>query len=176
MNPNIARTKALRILQRPSGWLRRKHSIIKVELLYLPCYLYAAAIDSPKARRKTSTALVDALHGTFAHFTGGDSAESLPEPARIGRELKTPQECLEIAREEVKRAMLFSNLKQRDRAVLQSIVFDRKIYYPFWVGYFQRKKALDFRVADGLSGKIQGVSMRQTFMKFLLQDNRVTNP
>jgi hypothetical protein len=40
-----------------------------------------------------------------------------------------------------------------------------KIYYPFWVGYFKKKKGYDFKALDAVSGEIQGVRMRRVFMR-----------
>jgi hypothetical protein len=54
-------------------------------------------------------------------------------------------------------------------AVVSSIRFERKIYYPYWIGYFNRKGALDFEVIDGLNAERQGAKMRPVFVNLLLQ-------
>jgi len=52
---------------------------------------------------------------------------------------------------------------------VKSIQFDKKIHYPYWIGYFHRKGALDFEVVDGISGERQGAKMRPIFVNVLLQ-------
>ena len=46
-----------------------------------------------------------------------------------------------------------------------SIGSHRRMYYPFWVGYFATKDAYDFRAVDAVTGDKQGVRMRKVFLR-----------
>ena len=82
-----------------------------------------------------------------------------------------PSEATDKGKEHIRRFLLQQSLKQKYRAELQNINLDNEIYYPFWIGYFYRKGALDFDVIDGVSGEKQGVTMRPVFIKFLMELN-----
>ena len=48
-----------------------------------------------------------------------------------------------------------------------------RIYYPYWVAYFKGAGGYDFRAADAVSGEVQGIRMRETFLTAFSQDSEV---
>ena len=72
-----------------------------------------------------------------------------------------------MALSQYKGILLERGLRTRSHPSAEEISEGRKIYYPFWVGYFKKKKGYDFKALDAVSGEIQGVRMRRVFIKVL---------
>ena len=49
-------------------------------------------------------------------------------------------------------------------ASVQEISEPERVHYPFWVAYFKKRGAYDFKALDAVSGEIQGVKMRKVFL------------
>ena len=149
--------------------LTRKRQIIKTELLYLPCYIFTIGIETLNKGESSEQVCVDAIQGQFAYFKGANFIESQPGSSRSYDFEIFQNEAETIALNEYKRHLLKHSLKKKVHITVKSIQFDKKIYYPYWIGYFRRKGALDFDVIDGLSAERQGVKMRPVFINLLLQ-------
>ena len=80
------------------------------------------------------------------------------------------QEAEKFALEDYKRELLKHSLKKKVDVTVKSIQFDKEIHYPYWIGYFFRRGALDFEVVDGISAERQGAKMRPIFVNLLLQN------
>ncbi len=165
----IAEEKArIRLAKNPRP-LTRKRQIIKAELLYLPCYIFTIGIEILNKGESSEQVCVDAIQGQFAYFKGAKFIEFQPDSSRSYDFEISQNEAETIALEEYKRHLLKHSLKKKVHSTVKSIQFDKKIYYPYWLGYFRRKGALDFDVIDGLSAERQGAKMRPVFMNLLLQ-------
>ncbi|UCE40645.1 MAG: hypothetical protein JSV17_14525 [Candidatus Aminicenantes bacterium] len=148
----------------------------KLEVLYLPFYLFDVRVekkikdkkegDSP---RQNVTLSVDGLLGHAVLFAE-DTLDAEKDP-----DTRTPTcnfaisstDAAKIALDQYKGILLEHGLRTRSHPRADEISEGRKIYYPFWVGYYQKKKGYDFKALDAVSGEIQGVRMRRVFMRAL---------
>ena len=167
--PRIDVNRAVTLLSERPRPLSRRRKIIKTDLLYLCCYLFAVKIKSKNEKIATGNICVDGLYGTFAFF---QETSTIDKPnmefKQVDFEL-TEQEAKENGLKEYKRYILRQSLRRRESTTVVGISEGRKIYYPFWIGYFRRQGRIDFEVIDGLSGQKQGVKMRPVFIRALLQ-------
>lgn len=169
--PEVDESKAaIYLAQRPRP-LARKRKILKVELLYVPCYVFKIKVESRAGIQATEQVCVDGIQGQFAFFKGASISESCQRRCRKFDFIIPLSEAEMMALEEYKRHQLKLNLKHKTVTAISSIDLDQKIYYPYWIGYFRRKQALDFEVIDGISAAKQGVKMRSLFINLLLQQN-----
>ena len=166
----INRTQAqIRLAKNPRPFTKRR-DIIKVELIYLPSYLFSISIKSSQHDLVIEEICVDAIAGEFAFFKRTELTTYPILPSRKYEFIISESEAEVAALDQYKKFILKQNLKAKSRNEIQSTVLNKKIYYPFWIGYFYRKGALDFEVLDGVSGILQGAKMRPVFINLLLQD------
>ena len=149
--------------------LTRKRLIIKAELLYLPYYIFTIGIEILNKGKSSEQVCIDAIQGQFAYFKGAKFVESQPDSSRNYDFEISQNEAKTIALNEYKCHLLKHSLNKKVHSTVKSIQFDKKIYFPYWIGYFRRKGALDFDVIDGLNAERQGAKMRPIFMSLLLQ-------
>ena len=167
--PKIDKSQALQHLAKRPRPLAKKRRIIKAELLYLPCFIFTIEIESSKKSISSEQVIIDGIQGQFAFFKGGKFEEHLPPEARIYDFEISKKEAEKIALEDYKRALLKHSLKKKVDVAVKSIRFDKEVHYPYWIGYFHRKGALDFEVVDAISAERQGAKMRPIFVNLLLQ-------
>jgi hypothetical protein len=60
-------------------------------------------------------------------------------------------------------------LKHKHAKEVKEIIDMKKIFYPFWIGYFNRKDIFDFKAVDAVSGQAQGIKMRKIFLQAFRQ-------
>lgn len=167
--PEIDREKALEILAKKPRPFTRKRNLLKIELLYLPSFLFLVRIKPDKGNRSVDYVVVEAIHGEFALMEKCDYSPEPFLPCRIYDFILPPAEAEAIALNQYERILLKKSLKNKSLAVVESIELEKQFYYPYWIGYFRRKRALDFDVIDGMSGNHQGPKMRPVFIELLLQ-------
>lgn len=167
--PKIEKSEALIHLAKRPRPLTRNREIIKVEILYLPCYIFFVQIESSKKGISSEQVCIDGIQGQFAFFKGGKLVEKPLEKSRIYDFVISQNEAKKIAFEDYRRELLKQSLKKKVDATVKTIQFDKEIHYPYWIGYFHRKGALDFEVVDGISTERQGAKMRPIFVNLLLQ-------
>jgi hypothetical protein len=142
--------------------LSRKRTL-KVELIYLPFYLCEVEWVGEAGSRQVTVAL-DGLLGDNLFFVPADMNYRdrveqpvcpfvLPEP-----------EARRIAMERYRWQQLELGLRLKQKARVGKIIGVKQIYYPFWVGYFQRKRRYDFRLIDAVSAESPGVKTRRLFL------------
>lgn len=85
----------------------------------------------------------------------------------------SPPEAQGIAMERYRWQRLEQGLRFKQKSAIGKIIEVKKVYYPFWVGYYKRKGKYDFRIIDALSGEFQGVRMRRLFLAALRHLDRV---
>jgi len=76
-------------------------------------------------------------------------------------------DAAKMALDQYKGILLEHGLRTRSHPHAKEISEGKKIYYPFWIGYFKKKKGYDFKALDAVSGEIQGIKMRRVFIKAL---------
>lgn len=168
--PRIEEQRAKAILSKHPRPLAKKRKIIKVELFYLPNYVFNVEIENRKAKVNLMKICVDGIEGHFAYY---DETELTEKPATQGKSADfniSADEAMKLGKDEFHRMVLRQSLKKRDEITIRSITFDKIVFYPFWIGYFKRKGAYDFESIDALSGQRQGVKMKPVFIRALLNE------
>jgi len=169
ISPEVPKKNAEHILsQRKSFFslkIRKKpFSLEKIELFYLPFYVFEIVCERGAEKQKMRISL-DGLFGSSLFFI----REGLRYKSKIDH-LVSPfvlslTDAKKKALEEFRWLLLEQGLRNKKSLSGSKITGTEKIYYPFWVGYFQKRKAYDFRALDGVSGEIAGVKMRRIFLK-----------
>lgn len=165
----IEKDKAEKLLTEKNGIWPIRRPIIKVELFYLPLFIFTVSLEDKKGSRYHETISVDGIKGEFAFFRETDY--DLPEK-EITRKFSfslTEQMARNIAMGEYQRLLLKNNLKNSNTSEIANISTGAHIYYPYWIGYYKRKKGYDFEVIDAVGGGKQGIKMRPVFIDLILQ-------
>ena len=171
VKPEISEQKAQNILSRKISSFavritKRHVSLKRIELIYLPYYLFDILLTGKKGIQKI-TVSVDGLLGNTMFFT----RESLNYVAEVNNPVcdfvLSSTEAQKIATEEYKWQLLEHGLRNRKALSLEDVSQTEIIFYPFWVGYYQKGRYLDFKAVDGISGEVQGIKMRKVFLKAL---------
>jgi hypothetical protein len=167
--PQIEKTLALVHLAKQPRPLTRKRKILKAELLYLPFYIFTIHVESTKKGTSSEQVCIDGIQGQFAFFKGGNFVKKNPAKSRVYDFIISQNEAEKSALEDYKRELLKQSLRKKVDATVKTIQFDKEIFYPYWIGYFHRKGALDFEAIDAISTERQGAKMRPIFVNVLLQ-------
>ncbi len=148
----------------------------KLEIVYLPFYLFEVAVERTVKGKKTRdsyrqdvTLSVDGLLGHAVLFAGQAlEIEKSPEtPAPVCDFIISSSDAAMMALDQYKGILLEHGLRTRSYSHAKEISEGRKIYYPFWIAYFKKKKSYDFKAVDAVSGEIQGIRMRRVFIRAL---------
>ena len=148
----------------------------RMEVVYLPFYLFDVQVEKENkgkqenfSSKQTVILSVDGLLGHAVLY-----AENALD---IEKEPKTPMpscdfeisssDAAKMALDQYKGILLEHGLRTRSHHQAEEISKGRKIYYPFWVGYYKKKKGYDFKALDAVSGEVQGVRMRRVFVRAL---------
>ncbi len=166
--PRIEKPRAKELLSKPPRPLARNREILKIDLYYLPNYVFKVELEDRKARVNSMRICVDGIEGHFAYYSETKLTE---EPVLQGKSadfIISADEALELGTDEFHRMVLRQSLKKRDEINIRSITFDKNVFYPYWIGYFRRKSAYDFEAIDALSGQRQGAKMKPVIMQAIL--------
>ena len=162
----VAEAEARKSLTPRRRLFKSRKALQKIELLYLP-YFWASILTEFKGKRENLTVAADALEGVaafpnvkFVQF----EERPLPQPLPfLLSESQVEAALLAAARD-------FSvqvGIRQKQPLKILEISSIQRIYYPFWLAYYTTPKGLTFTALDAISGAIQGVKMRQVFVKAL---------
>ena len=163
--PEISQKKATEIFSYRRSFLskiiRKKNLPKRIELLYLPYYLFHLVLSGDGRERKVSIAM-DGLLGNVVFFVGDD--------LKFKKDTNFSPCCdfllsFEDAREKTFKEYKWLLVESRAGSTLKEISGGAQIFYPFWIAYFKKRGSYDFKALDGVSGEIQGVKMRKVFLK-----------
>lgn len=168
--PEISKKEAYAILSRrksflPLKFLKKPLQIKRVELIYLPFYLFEILLTG----NQNVTIAVDGLLGDSIFFVKEELKYEKKTEHFVCDFILSPSEAQDIALKEYKWLLLQQGLRSRRNVTVEKITEAKKIFYPFWIGYFLKGKAYEFKAIDALSGQIQGIKMRKLFLKALRQ-------
>jgi hypothetical protein len=168
VKPEISEEKAREILTHRKSFLSFKFlkkplKLKRVELIYLPFYLF----DMKLSIDKKVTIATDGLLGYSVLFVKDELKFKGSTKHPVCDFVLPASEAQEIALKEYKTILLEQGLRSRKTVTVETISEGSKIYYPFWIGYFRKGKAYEFKALDALSGQIQGIKMRKVFLKAL---------
>jgi len=138
----------------------------RIELIHLPFYVFEVDVESEGQRQKVSLS-VDGLVGNAVFFTKDDIDIENMESFSSCDFILSPSKAEDVILNEYKRLLLEIGLRTRKCSTAEDISGGKKIFYPFWVGYFKKRKGYDFKALDAVSGEIQGVKMRKVFLRAL---------
>jgi hypothetical protein len=148
----------------------------RAEIIYLPFYLFDIVVKKEAKEKNETYSLeqkvtlsVDGLLGHSVFYAVDDLAvENNREPKVCDFSLSL-SEAERIAMSEYKTLLLEHGLRTHSFSETEKISVGRKIFYPFWIGYFKKRKGYDFIALDAVSGEIQGIKMRKVFMRAFRQ-------
>ena len=185
VNPTVSRKQAVKIFSTKKSsvsltfrMFARKDlpSFERIEIVYLPFYLFEVIVERAVERKKKEdlhrqdvTLSVDGLLGHAVLFAvrALEIEEDPEKPAPTCDFALSSSEAAKVALDQYKGILLEHGLRTRSHSRAKEISEGRKIYYPFWIGYFKKKKGYDFKALDAVSGEVQGIRMRRVFMKAL---------
>lgn len=169
ITPVLDQEKSLGILSKKAGFFSFRRKIIKTSLFYLPLYIFDFKVEDSDGKIHSEKISVDAIKGEFAFYTPSSPGEMAEGAISDFSVLLTQEKAERIAQQEFTKLLLKHNLRRRRYSKLISITPEGKLYYPFRIGYFKRKKGYDFVVIDAVNGTLQGIKMKPIFMELLLQ-------
>ena len=159
-------------LRPPRGlgaWLspgRRRH-LEHVERVWMPFALFIGqAVHGSKST--TLRCMVDRCNGeTFALAAEPRTVAAVPDEERLEpRNSLSFVACQLLAQSFLRRFLMAQRGPSRQLTMHQS----HACYYPFWAGYFRRRKTkLDVRLLDAVTGKRTGAGIRRAFLSTILE-------
>ena len=102
----IEKPKAEELLCQPNGIWLAKRKVIKVELLYLPMYLFNVKLEDRNGRKNQDIVSVDGIKGEFSFFRETDYEDQTKEKRDILIWKLTEAMAREIAMKEYQRFLL----------------------------------------------------------------------
>ena len=169
--PKISEKRAEILLTEKKRFFSKRISVRKLEVVHLPHYIFTVDLSTKQGPR-TVTISVDAILGSFALFDHADINYQKETPPELFEFTLTEEEAQEAALFEYRRVLLGYGLKRHDPVSVKTVVDCRRIYYPYWLGYFMKRGRYDFTAIDALSGQKQGVKMRKVFLLAFTQKTR----
>ncbi len=167
----ISKEEARKTLSQRSSFLpirikRMPISPKKIELMHLPFYLMVLLLNGESGKREVTISL-DGLLGSSVFFAKSDLTYTVNIENPVCPFVISQTEAQRKAIKYYKWLLLEHGLRTRTKSTVEKVTGVKAIYYPFWVGYFQRSKAYDFKAIDAVTGELQGVKMRKILLKAL---------
>lgn len=164
VQPKVSPEDAKKILvKRPKLSLRRRRDMRKMELLYLPYYLYRAVISQGGEQHEVLVC-TDGISCGFSFFDTRQTAFCDEASGEVFDFVVSAEESRRTCLDNLRWHLLRQGLRLKVRATVGEIRDAGKIYYPYWLAYFKGDGGYDFRIADAVTGEIQGVRMRRTLL------------
>ena len=166
IEPQISKEDVENILSRKSSILLKKNlrdrtTLKRIELVYLPFFLF----DMMQAGIHKGRICVDGLIGNAFFSVQNDLLTTEKLDVSLCPFVLSPSEGEACVRGWWQGVTLEQGLRRKRPTSGTSIGSHRKMYYPFWVGYFEKKNAYDFQAVDAVTGDKQGVRMRKVFLR-----------
>lgn len=150
---------ALRSLRPPFA----KPVLSKAEVCFLPHYLFRLDLRAGKKQVFVDGA-VDGVLGHFAHWKA-EALNLIPADRDFEFAFALTEDEARVKLLEQYRWVLISNaVKMRALFQPEEVRLTARVYYPFWVGYFQDREKWRFEALDALSGMRQGGKVRDALM------------
>jgi hypothetical protein len=149
---------------------------VRLEVVYLPFYLFDIQVEKESKGRiaeltPTQTVIlsVDGLLGDAVLYAGSAlEEEGVQEMIVPACDFAiSSADAAQKAMSQYKGILLEHGLRTRSHPTAEAISGGKKIYFPFWIGYFRKKKGYDFKALDAVSGEIQGIKMRRLLIRAL---------
>ncbi len=171
--PKVAPEEARRILsRRPKLSLRRKREMKKMELVYLPYYIHRVVV-SQRNQEHEAVVCTDGICSVFSFFDATEMALCEEALGAVFDFLISPEDAERACRDNLRWHLVHQGLRLKVRPFIKEILAVETIHYPYWVAYFKGQNSYDFRAADAVTGEVQGIRMRETFLTAFSQDSEV---
>jgi hypothetical protein len=176
VKPKISRPSAANILSAKKSFFPLTAKLFsgknprlpeRLEIVYLPFYVFEVLVF-PSGQNVALS--VDGLLGHAVLYAETSLEIDKDLVMRTCDFELLPSAAEKIAMDQYRGILLEHGLRTRSHPQAKEISEGKKIFYPFWVGYFKNKKGFyDFKALDAVSGEIQGIKMRRVFIKALRQ-------
>lgn len=172
ITPGISKENAQNIFSQQKSFFSKRLGKKKpvpskrVELIYLPFYLFQVKSSSEETKQEVKVCL-DGLLGDNLFFFKEKMAYKDKVEHPVCPFVLSPVQAQQKAVDKYKWLQLEHKLRIKQKFEMGQISEGQRIFYPFWVGYFQKGKDYDFKIMDAVSGEVQGVRMRKVFLKAL---------
>lgn len=163
--PKISSDEAREILGRRSKLsLRPQREMKKLELLYFPYYLHRVTVSQGGEEHEV-VACTDGISSGFS-FLDTKQLVFSDESWVLGFGfLVSPEDARKACLDHLRWHLVRQGLRLKVRASATEIRGTEEIHYPYWVAYFRKGSGYDFRAVDAVTGGIEGIRMRRTFLK-----------
>ncbi len=170
ISPLISELLASEILNPPKKWWHLQKMLLKrIELVLMPFYYFELVTESPKSGLQQVNVIVDGISGVFSLYDRIELTNESPLNIPVFQFEINPQQAIQICLNEYRRVLLNYNLRRRVFVAIKEILIQKKLFLPFWIGYFQVGKKYDFQVIDAINGKSPSVRMRSAFLSAFSQ-------
>ncbi|MCP2604928.1 hypothetical protein NLC29_02100 [Candidatus Aminicenantes bacterium AH-873-B07] len=169
IKPFISKQEAYKLFSKKKKIFLKKSKIEKLELVYLPYYLFKLTVNFPDGEKEIFAAS-DGIEGSFAYWSEKSIKFSRDGEGFVFDFIIDSNKAKEKIEEEYRSILLLYNLKKKRNAWLNEIKKIDKFYYPYWIIYYRKRISYDFKILDAVSGEIQGIKMKRIFLIALNQD------
>jgi hypothetical protein len=169
----IEKSKAIKIMEKPSFLFHKKRDILHAELIYIPYYLFLTEIILKNDDNIKVNICIDRISGEYAFVTQYhcfDISEHHRPNLKIGME-----EAKKVANRAVNQVIV---AKMRQNISLDGVKIQliKNFDYPYWLGLYKKgQKGLQFEVIDAITGKKQGPKMKPIFMEYMLHQDELNS-
>jgi hypothetical protein len=150
----------------------RKVRFEKIELTYLPHYLFDVTVEW-KAEQEVARAAIDAVLGHFAMWRpeGIEMQEAKEYEFEIPF-IITPDRAREKLLAQYRWLLISTALKLRKRFRIIKTIPGPRLYYPFYAAYHRARGRWRFEACDAVSGMRQGGKVKDALLAGWLGSTR----
>ena len=161
IKPLVSKETAREAFLEKRGFFR-KPVLERVELVYLPYYVFTVEVSLPE-NREVHLGL-DGIEGVFSFFNPKvELAEESPGEAFDF--ILPPGEAEKKALEEYRWMVIREGIRKKSPPEVKEVRERKQVKYPYWVGYYRRGARYDFKMIDAVSGGFAGIKMRRVLLK-----------
>ena len=163
--PVLSSAEAAQRLSRKRWFSRSAVRPAKVELVYLPYFLFQFQLRPPSGSKECLA--VDAISGEVVYHAPLSFEHAPLAPSLLLPFLVEADTCQNLAIAWLRRSLMVAGLKESRTWSIQEVQCCDRMYYPYWVGYFKTRKSVRLDFIDAVSGRPQGPGVRRTILQGL---------
>ena len=150
--------------------LRRRYD--RLEIIHIPLHVFRVEFPDGRGGARDAAAGVDGLVGEFAFLNKTGLRLSDKPAGEYFPPVIDERTAQDLVTDNFRWRRIQMGLKNRRSHHPGRIVYEDVRYYPFWVGYFQRRGRARFHCWDAVSGKRGGIKTRRVLMVAFLNCHR----
>lgn len=132
----------------------------RTELIHFPLFLFDVTLENKGTIRRIIIS-VDGLLGEAALFDRSGLKTESRTGAIVCQPILSRDEATKCAVHHARGVVLEHGLKMKTSFEIKATAYREQIFYPFWVGYFEKGGKYDIRIVDAVRGDLQGARMRK---------------